>query len=222
MAVSEKQLAANRANAQQSTGPKDTSQTRFNGIKHGLTALHALLPWEHKEDLEAVLEGFEARYLPTDTCERLLVKNAAQAYWRLERSLRVEAGIFETVGQAEVERSGLDRSDMHAGHLEAISFIQAESIMDRYRRYDAHLQRAFDKALARVEQMASLRKPDAEPLPPPEPEPQPEKRKLKRAVAHLTALRKKRFPVLGEILPHSAHDIAPGPAALADPAQLAV
>ena len=185
---------------------------QFNGIKTGMMATHALLPWEHKEDLGAVLESFEAHYTPTDNFERLLVKNLAQCYWRLERSLRIESSLFETISLSESENAGLSRSEMHAGHLEAIAFIKSEEIMDRYRRYDAHLQRAFDKALARVEKMASLRRPGAEPLPPPEPEVQPEKRKVKSAAARVTSHRKYAIPAMGEILEHSKHDIAPGPA----------
>lgn len=34
--MSEKQIKANIENAQKSTGPKDTSKTRFNPLKHGL------------------------------------------------------------------------------------------------------------------------------------------------------------------------------------------
>ena len=36
--LSEKELAARRANAQRSTGPRNTEKTRFNGLKHGLLA----------------------------------------------------------------------------------------------------------------------------------------------------------------------------------------
>jgi len=60
--ISDAQLAANRANALKSTGPKDTSNTKYNGVKHGMTAMHALLPWEHPEDLQAIVEAFEVRY----------------------------------------------------------------------------------------------------------------------------------------------------------------
>ena len=31
-------MTANRANAQHSTGPQDTSRTRFNGMQHGTHA----------------------------------------------------------------------------------------------------------------------------------------------------------------------------------------
>ncbi len=165
MEISEAQLAANRANAQKSTGPKDTAKTRFNGIKHGLCAAHPLLPWENQDDLQAIIDAFESRYKPVDPYERLLVKQAAEAYWRVERSLRLEASMFESLVNAQVQNSGHKRSELHAGHLEAVAFMHGQDAFDRYRRYDAHLQRMLKLALERVEKMASLRRGKREPLP---------------------------------------------------------
>ncbi len=202
MEVSEKRIAANRANALKSTGPKDTTKTRFNGVKHGLTAMHALLPWEHTGDLQAMLESFESRFAPTDNFERLLVKQAAEAFWRLERSLRLEASMFEAIAAAEIEASGFKATELHAGHLEGISFMQGQEMFEKYRRYDAHLQRAFDKAMARLAEMASLRKKNAEPLPPAAPVEQSVNTTLKECVAKVPFPRRRTVRVLGEHLIH--------------------
>jgi hypothetical protein len=186
MAVSEAQLAANRANALKSTGPKDTSKTKFNGIRHSLTATHALLPWEHKEDLDTVIQAYDDRFQPVDQFERLTIKYAAEAYWRRERSLRVEANIFETVANAEYQKTKSEAGDLHAGNLEAIAFMKAKDELAHYRRYDAHLQRAYERAMREVEKMASLRKQKEQPpLPPAEPEPRREGAFLRPAVAHV-------------------------------------
>src|SRR5205807_1925724 len=89
MSISEKQLEANRANAAKSTGPRDTTKTKWNGLRHGLTATHVVLPWENEKDLDAVKSAFTKRFKPIDDYERLLVKQVAEAYWTLERSKRV-------------------------------------------------------------------------------------------------------------------------------------
>jgi len=170
MAASEAQLAANRANAQKSTGPKDTSKTRFNGIRHGLTATHSLLPWECKEDLQAIQEGFEQRFQPTDLFERLTIKHAAECFWRRERSARIEGNIFQTLAAAEHQKANAQPGELHYGHLEAIGFLRAREEFGHFRRYEAHLDRAYQKALAECEKLASLRtNKAAEPLPPPKP-----------------------------------------------------
>ena len=182
MATSEAQLAANRANAQKSTGPKDTSKTKFNGVKHGLTALHALLPWEHKEDLQNIVQAFEERFQPVDSYERLAVKQAAEAYWRMERSLRIEACLFETMANAEYKAANAQPGDLHVGHLEAMGFVKAGQVTERYRRYDAHLRRAYKQAMEEVNKMASLRRQRNQlPLPPAEPVVEPPREKLKES-----------------------------------------
>ena len=98
---------------------------------------------------------------------------------------------------------------MHAGHLEAMAFLKADEHMDRYRRYDSHLQRAFDKALARVEKMASLRRPGAEPLPPLEPEVPRAKVKIKAALLRLPLPKNQPLKVLGEIFDHEEEEQLP-------------
>jgi hypothetical protein len=53
--LSERQLAANRANAQKSTGPRTPegkARTRFNSLKHGLTAVDVCLPGESREEYD--------------------------------------------------------------------------------------------------------------------------------------------------------------------------
>jgi hypothetical protein len=44
--LSEAQLAARRANAQKSSGPKDTSNSRFNNLRHEMRASTRVLPGE--------------------------------------------------------------------------------------------------------------------------------------------------------------------------------
>jgi len=159
--TSEKQLAANRANSQKSTGPKNTTKTRYNGIRHGLTASHVILPWENEADFEAIKSAMMSRFRPIDDWERLLVKNAAETYWTLERSKRVETNMFYVLANQEAQDSPGPADNLHVGNVEAICFFKAGNHTDRIRRYDAHHQRMYEKAIAQVEKMASLRRPDA-------------------------------------------------------------
>jgi len=97
--ISEKQLAANRANAQKSTGPcteEGRAAVRFNGLKHGLSAKSLCLPGDDPEELDAFLDNFEADFRPTNQTEAELVMQIAMASWRLRRFRRVEAAHFAT------------------------------------------------------------------------------------------------------------------------------
>ena len=49
------QSAANRRNAQKSTGPRTPqgrAASRLNALKHGLTACHLVLPTESQQDFD--------------------------------------------------------------------------------------------------------------------------------------------------------------------------
>ncbi len=75
------QIEANRRNARRSTGPKDTSRTRFNGLRHGLCAAHLRRPGEDTAEVQAALDGWnDDGQPPTHTSARpVLVRLAAAA-----------------------------------------------------------------------------------------------------------------------------------------------
>ena len=57
--ATERQIAANRTNAQRSTGPRSQegkAAVRFNALTHGLTARATLLPFEDERELEALAD----------------------------------------------------------------------------------------------------------------------------------------------------------------------
>jgi len=65
---SQKQIDANRLNAQKSTGPntpEGRDAVRFNALRHGLTAKHAVLENENEQEFQEMLEAFEAEHQPT-------------------------------------------------------------------------------------------------------------------------------------------------------------
>src|SRR4026207_646001 len=92
--ATQSQIAANRINAQKSTGPKTPEgkdAVRLNGLKHGLTSEILVLPGESVSDFEALLDSLEAEHQPATPTEVILVRQIAMASWRLHRLLHVEA-----------------------------------------------------------------------------------------------------------------------------------
>jgi hypothetical protein len=81
-AISEAQLAANRANATLSTGPATAeakTRTRLNELRHGLTGQTVFLPG-----------GFKTASI----IEKQMAQQVADAYWRLDRINAIENNIF--------------------------------------------------------------------------------------------------------------------------------
>ena len=100
--ASEKQISANRRNAQKSTGPKTEVgklRSRQNSYRHGLTAQTVISLVENGDeyaDLEALII---ADYEPQTTIERVLVERLASLLWRLRRAVAIETGLFQTRDQ---------------------------------------------------------------------------------------------------------------------------
>ncbi len=95
--TSEKQIQANRRNAQRSTGPQTPqgkAAVRLNANKHSLRSQEILLPGEDVEALKELDESLRAELQPVGELENLLVDGIVAANWRLRRLRRVEAGIF--------------------------------------------------------------------------------------------------------------------------------
>jgi hypothetical protein len=95
--VSDAKLAANRANAQHSTGPLTAAgkaASSQNNFKHGLYSKQVVVQGEDPAELDALKADLRAEHQPANTTEELLVNEMAEQYWRLQRARRIEAHLF--------------------------------------------------------------------------------------------------------------------------------
>jgi len=100
MTISEKQLEANKVNAQK--GGVKTKEgkaiVKYNALKHGLLAKEAVITVgegaENPEEFNACLNDLKAQLDPEGTLEEILVEKVAVAYWRLRRAYRYEVGLI--------------------------------------------------------------------------------------------------------------------------------
>ena len=91
--ISDKQLAANRNNALKSTGPKDTSISRFNACTHGMRAEHAVLPGESEEAYNERRAQWLAEFDPKSDRVRYLVERLVLQSWRMDRGAAAEQAL---------------------------------------------------------------------------------------------------------------------------------
>ena len=92
---SDKQISANRANAQKSTGPKTDAgraTVRLNALRHGLAAESVVIETEDKAQFEESRAAFEAEHQPCGPTENLLLDQIVVAAWRLRRTRAMSAG----------------------------------------------------------------------------------------------------------------------------------
>ena len=118
--TSEKQIEANRSNAQKSTGPTTTTGiavARMNALKHGLTARDMIILGEQQEQFDALLQQLTEEFDPVGAIELRLVEQVAFGLWRLRRARRVEAGIF-AYNQHETEyQDATDDAESNEEHM---------------------------------------------------------------------------------------------------------
>jgi len=129
------QIAANRRNALKSTGPRTAAgkaASSRNALRHGLTARAAVVLDEDAQDFDRFRAELLTALAPRDAREELLADAAADAAWRLRRSVRAEAAHFDRAGRLDL---GL------AQHRELMTLL----------RYEATANRAFHRALALLE-----------------------------------------------------------------------
>jgi hypothetical protein len=97
--TSERQKAANQANALHSTGPKTQegkAAVRFNAFRHGLLARDVVLPGEDADGFEDLWNQVRADLSPVGPIEEFLVDSVVNAMWRLRRLGRAETALFHS------------------------------------------------------------------------------------------------------------------------------
>ena len=95
--LSEKQAAANRRNAESSTGPRTEegkAASRLNALKHGLTAELPVLPTEDPDEYARFREALLADLAPVGALEDRLVEEIVDLSWRLRRATNLEVGVL--------------------------------------------------------------------------------------------------------------------------------
>ena len=149
--ATEKQIAANRRNAQKSTGPKTAEgkyKVRFNAVKHGMTASAAVLPFEDANSYDELRQALMDDYHPANSREHMLVEMIAVNYWRLLRARRVEVASFDLNIQTLKRRNGKSQvSSPDDDNALAVAFVNEQNVFRNIERYTEATERAYYRAI---------------------------------------------------------------------------
>ncbi len=94
--ATQKQIDANRKNAQSSTGPSEESLaiTAFNAYRHGLAVNHperfTFLEDEKSEKFQELLDKLTTEHKPETETERTLVRHMTESDWLRARAVRLQ------------------------------------------------------------------------------------------------------------------------------------
>src|SRR6516225_2677741 len=95
--ATEKQVAANRQNAKNSTGPRTEAgkrRSRRNALRHGLTAETVIGVHEDAAAYRALQRALNADYRPQTNFETELIGRLVSLLWRLRRAVAIESGLL--------------------------------------------------------------------------------------------------------------------------------
>lgn len=110
MSTTERRLAANRANAQMSTGPRSAEgkiETRKNATRHSLLSSRLLLDDECQTEFENLLLELQATLRPVGLMELALVERIAISLWRQRRLVTAETAALGLSRQRQKIASGV-------------------------------------------------------------------------------------------------------------------
>ncbi len=145
--ATQRQIEANRLNAQKSTGPRTPegkAAVRFNALKHGLDARVLVIPGEDQDELEALNLEYYEQFRPETPVARYLVDTLVQCDWNRRRLLRLQANIIRSL-------CGEDSSDPFA---RADRAALGSAPLDRVFRQLNALERHYSRALAELRRLS--------------------------------------------------------------------
>jgi len=145
------QIEANRRNAQLSTGPRTRggrAASRMNAMKYGLTAAQIVLFDETPDDFEAFFGEIVTALKPGDPVEAQIAERIAVCAWRLRRSYRIEAAMFENVRRSWV--NGAPTVTSRIEHL-FVRVTAHDDQLAKLNRYEVSLERSLQRALVVLE-----------------------------------------------------------------------
>jgi hypothetical protein len=95
--ATERQMEANKLNAQKSTGPKTPegkAKSSANRLSFGFASNTIIIPGEDPEEFRGLIEDFIAEHQPVCVTEQVLVEKMAQQHWLSLRALRLQGEAF--------------------------------------------------------------------------------------------------------------------------------
>jgi hypothetical protein len=167
--LSDKQLAANRANAARSTGPRTPegkARAALNSRKHGLAAVtFTASSIEDSPELEDLIADAVAFYRPQNSQEQFAVERIALCQLAILRAYRLEAGAMTSSFSAGIRASGeitfasahIDQKNNHtlaAGFQRQANDGPAWSLI---LRYQAQADRQYRRAVEDFNRLAAQR-----------------------------------------------------------------
>jgi hypothetical protein len=170
--ASQKQIEANRANGRKAAGmPRDTAQSRFNAVNHGLLAV-GITELDSGDAFFSLLEQLRKEWKPQGELESFLVERIALSMIRVRRATRMEseaitATLYPQVrSKSESEQKideylaqvGANTRVLDPGFHAQLQEQAVLSLTNCFGRYECMNERRLFRAIEQLEQLQTARK----------------------------------------------------------------
>jgi hypothetical protein len=152
--TTKKQIAANRRNAKNSTGPKTEegkARSSQNRMTHGLLSRQVLLREEDPELFRAVQGQVWEELRPVGEVETYLAARVVAGIWRMNRVARIEASLFNDSPIREVD------ADAGIGKIFRLDCAHGANAFYKLCRYETTIDRGIHRALGSLRKLQAAR-----------------------------------------------------------------
>jgi hypothetical protein len=163
MPVTEQQLAANRANAQHSTGPNTPGgkkRSSQNALRHGITAQTTVMTDEDRIQHDEFCANMMADLAPVGSMETFLASSVAEEAWRLNHA-RAQCGNIVAIGHFDGTGDIYDAAkhpEVHTAITAARTTRDHAKTLELISLYETRIRRSFEKYLEKLEKLQAERK----------------------------------------------------------------
>ncbi len=151
MSTSAARIAANRKNAQKSTGPRTEEGKRrvsHNAQTHGLTAQTICLAEESDDALYQLRRHMLEDLKPESEIQCQLAEQMIAGRWRLMRLWEIETDLYDQALEEDPTEAPATRR-----RTRAFQKLAGDGSLDKLGRYEARITRDYDRALRRFNEL---------------------------------------------------------------------
>jgi hypothetical protein len=158
--ISEKQLEANRRNAQRSTGPRTGEGKKvsaLNARRHNLTGQVTAMTDADRIMHDAFSASIVESLAPEGAMETQLAQRIATDSWRLNRISAVEDNLFALGHNAKSDEVETEDPEIHAALTAAKVFQEESKQLQLLTLYEQRINRSIQKNLATLQALQEAR-----------------------------------------------------------------
>jgi hypothetical protein len=144
-----KQIAANRRNAQKSVGPKTAEGREIvsrNAITHGLTAARLVVLPEEQEEFDRFATAIRDEWATPSPLAQFHLDRMIHSAWRLKRVARMETSVLLALIQKEAEAPSQEDPAMLGR-----AYLAGHGVLTNLARHERHIERSLREAQHELE-----------------------------------------------------------------------